>query len=133
MSYTKASPQPTELPAGAVGVTLDDGQNVILELASVAQKNGAPSVLVATATAAGSDWAPSGTASTFSHAPPPELANDPERLAQLRHALLMAVLGEPAEAPFIDPIHAAALANASIRNQLAAVAIAGPVDAGALL
>lgn len=138
MSYTKTSPQPPNLQPGETAVTLDDGMIVAVSAQSVPQSNNAPSFVSAVARAINADGTPRMDASgqpitmEFRTAPSAEQANDPAQLAAVTKDCMMAVLGEPVTI-LIDPIHANALANASIRNRLTALAAAGSIDAGALL
>jgi len=139
MSYTKTDPQPAGLNAGETAVTLDDDSIIAVSAEITPQPNGAPSAIQATARAVHADGSavtdPQGTPviSTFSYTPNVEVANDSTQFAAAQKDCLMVVLGEPVTSILTDPIHAPALANASIRNRLAALSIAGPVDAGALL
>lgn len=139
MSYTKTDPQPAGLNPDETAVTLDDGSIVAVSAGVTPQANGAPSVILALARAiradgnAVTDAQGQPVTSTFPFTPSAEQANDPTQFAAAQKDCLMAVLGEPVTTILTDPIHAAALANASIRNRLAALAIAGPVDAAALL
>lgn len=139
MSYTKTDPQPADLSPNETAVTLDDGTIVAVSATVVPQSNGAPSTIKATARAIHADGSPVNdpqgqpVTSTFPYTPSAEQANDPAQFAAAQKDCLMVVLGEPVTTVLTDPIHAPALANASIRNRLAALAIAGPVDAGALL
>lgn len=139
MSYMKTSPQPAGLNAGETAVTLDDGSIIAVSADVVPQTNGAPSVLNATARAIHADGSPvvdshaHPIVSIFPYTPTADQANDSTQFAAVQKDCLMAVLGEPTTTILMEPIHAGALANASIRNRLAALAIAGPVDAGALL
>lgn len=138
MSYTKTSPQPPNLQPGETAVTLDDGTIVAVSAQSVPQANNAPSFVSATARAINADGTPRMDAAgapitmEFRMTPSAEQANDATQLAAVTKDCMMAVLGEPVTI-LTDPIHANALANASIRNRLAALAAAGSVDAGALL
>jgi hypothetical protein len=139
MSYTKASPQPSGLASGETAVTLDTGETIAVAISLTPQPNNAPSFVAATARQINPDGTamldtagqPIGT--EFRYTPTPDEANDPTSLAAAQKDCLMAVLGEPLTGPLNDPIHANAIANCSIRNRIAALAIAGPVDAGALL
>lgn len=139
MSYAKIDPQPSGLQPGEIAVTLDSGETIAVSVALTPQANNAPSFIDAIARQINTD----GTAmldsagetitTEFRYTPPPSEANDPAALAAVQKDCLMAVLGEPLTGPLSDPIHSGAIANCSIRNRIAALAIAGPVDAGALL
>lgn len=139
MSYTKISPAPAGIAPTESAVTLDSGETIAVSAAFTPQPNNAPSVVYAIARQINAD----GTAkldadnapimTEFQYTPSPDEANDPAALAAVQKDCLMAVLGEPLTGPLSDPIHAGAIANCSIRNRIAALAIAGPVDAGALL
>lgn len=139
MSYTKADPQPQGLAAGETAVTLDTGETIAVAVSLTPQSNNAPSVITATArqiNADGSaklDAAGNAISTKFPYTPTADEANNPTTLAAAQKDCLMAVLGEPLAGPLADPIHAPAIANCSIRNRIAALAVAGPVDAGALL
>lgn len=139
MSYIKTDPQPSGLEAAETAVTLDSGELIVVSIALFPQPNNAPSHVDAVARQINSDGSAkldaSGASITteFRYTPTPDMANDPTSLAAVQKDCLMAVLGEPLTGPLNDPIHANAIANCSIRNRIAALAIAGPVDAGALL
>jgi len=139
MSYTIASPQPPGLNRGETAVTLDTGELIAVLVSIVPQSNNAPSVVHAVARQIDADGAPkcmpdgSPIAVDFPHTPTADEANDPAVLKTVQKDCLMAVLGESVTGPLSDPIHANAIANCSIRNRIAAIAIAGPVDVGALL
>lgn len=139
MSYIRTDPVPSDLAAGETAVTLDDDTIVAVSAEVSPQPNGAPSTIRAIARAIHADGSPVNdpqgqpVTSTFPYTPSAEQANDPTQFAAAQKDCLMVVLGEPVTTILTDPIHAPALANASIRNRLAALAIAGPVDAGALL
>lgn len=138
MSYTKTSSQPAALNAGEIAVTLDDGTMVAVSAHSIPQSNNAPSYISAVARVIRADGTSRLDASgspimmEFRTTPSAEQANDSAQLSAVTKDCMMAVLGEPVTI-LTDPIHANALANASIRNRMAALAAAGPVDAGALL
>lgn len=138
MSYAKTSPVPPNLQTGETAVTLDDGTIVAVSATSTPQSNNAPSFVRAIARAidaAGAPRnAPDGSPITmeFRTTPSAEQANDPTQLAAVTKDCMMAVLGEPVTI-LTDPIHANALANASIRNRLSALDAAGSIDARALL
>lgn len=138
MSYTKTSPQPQNLQPGETAVTLDDGTIVAVSAQSTPQSNNAPSFVSAVARAINADGTQRMDAAgapitmEFRTTPSAEQANDATQLAAVTKDCMMAVLGEPVTL-LTDPIHANALANASIRNRIAALAAAGSVDAGALL
>lgn len=139
MSYSKTSPAPPGLATDETAVTLDDGAVIAVSADIVPQANGSPSVIKASARAVHMDGTPvddsqgQPVVSVFTHTPTVQQANDATQFAAVQKDCLMAVLGEPTTTIMTDPIHAAALANASIRNRLAALAIAGPVNSGALL
>ncbi len=139
MSYVKIDPQPSGLQPGESAVTLDSGETIAVSVALIPQANNAPSFVDALARqidaggAAVLDASGQAVTTEFRYTPPPSEANDPTALAAVQKDCLMAVLGEPLTGPLNDPIHAAAIANCSIRNRIAALAIAGPADAGALL
>lgn len=139
MSYVKTDPQPANLQSGETAVTLDDGTIVAVSAINVPQSNGAPSAICARGRVIKSDGTavddPQGqpVESAFAYTTTAEAANDPAQFTAAQKDCLMVVLGEPTTTILTDPMHASALANASIRNRLAALAIAGPVDAGALL
>lgn len=139
MSYSKTSPVPSGLGADETAVTLDDGSVIAVSADVAPQTNGAPSVIKSTARAIHADGSPVVDAqaqpvtSVFTYTPTVVQANDATQLAAVQKDCLMVVLGEPTTTIMTDPIHAAALANASIRNRLAALAAAGSIDAGALL
>lgn len=139
MSYSITSPQPANLNPNETAVTLDDGTVAAVSAANVPQTNGAPSAIQATARAIKADGSAvtdsqgQPVVSVFSYTSTAEAANDPTQFAAAQKDCLLVVLGEPTTTILTDPMHAPALANASIRNRLAALAIAGPVDAGALL
>jgi hypothetical protein len=139
MSYTIASPQPAGLNPGETAVMLDSGEIIAVSATVTPQANNAPSFVSAVArqvNADGSammDAAGQPITTEFKATPSTEVANDPITFAAAKKDCLMAVLGEPLTGPLSDPIHANAIANCSIRNRIAALAIAGPVDAGALL
>lgn len=138
MSYVVMTTQPIALNAGETAVTLDDGTIVAVSAHSTPQSNNAPSFISAVARALRADGTSrldaSGSPITmeFRTTPSAMQANDAAELAAVTKDCMMAVLGEPVTI-LTDPIHANALANASIRNRLAALAAAGPVDAAALL
>lgn len=138
MTYTVTSPQPSGLNPGETAVTLDDGTIVAVSAASIPQPNNAPSFIQTIARAINADGtsrdAPDGSPITmeFRHTPSAEQANDPDVLKAVVRDCMMAVLGEPVTI-LDDPIHATALAHASIRNRLAALAAAGTIDAGGIL
>jgi hypothetical protein len=138
MSYTKTSPQPPNLQPSEAAVTLDDGTIVAVSATSTPQSNNAPSFVSAIARAINADGTPRVDAAgapitmEFRTTPSAEQANDPAQIAAVTKDCMMAVLGEPVTI-LTDPIHANALANASIRNRLAALDAAGSINAGALL
>jgi hypothetical protein len=135
----KTDPAPPGLTAAETAVTLDDGTIVAVSIQNVPQANGAPSVLQAIARAINADGTPvndsegEAVTSPFSFTPSADTANDPTAFAAAQKDCLLIVLGEPPVTILQDAIHSASLDNASIRNRLSALAIAGPVDAGALL
>lgn len=139
MSYVKTSSQPPGLGTDETAVTLDDGSVIAVSADVAPQTNGAPSVIKSTARAIHADGSPVVDAqaqpvtSVFTYTPTVVQANDQTQFAAVQKDCLMAVLGEPTTTIMTDPIHGAALANASIRNRIAALAIAGPVNSGALL
>lgn len=139
MSYTKADPQPAGLNAGETAVTLDDGTIVAVQATTTVQETSGCPVIAATARAINADGTPktladgSPIASTFHHTSNPDEVNDTGGIAQVQKCCLLAVLGESTAPLWQDPIHATALANASIRTAILSAAHAGPVDAGALL
>lgn len=138
MSYTKIT-APAGLNPDESAVTLDTGETIAVSVTLVPQPNNAPSFVDANARQINTDGTAkldaAGEAITteFRYTPPPSEANDPTALAAVQKDCLMAVLGEPLTGLLSDPIHAGAIANCSIRNRIAALAVAGPVDAGALL
>lgn len=139
MSYVKTSPQPPGLGTDETAVTLDDGSVIAVSADISPQTNGSPSVIKASARAIHADGTPvddsqgQPVVSVFPYTPTVQQANDAAQFSAAQKDCLMVVLGEPTTTIMTDPIHAAALANASIRNRLAALAIAGPVNSGALL
>jgi hypothetical protein len=139
VSYSIANPQPSGLAAGETAVTLDTGETIAVAVSLTPQPNNAPSFVSATARQINADGtamldsAGAAISTEFRYTPTADEANNPTTLAAAQKDCLMAVLGEPLAGPLADPIHAPAIANCSIRNRIAALAIAGPVDAGALL
>lgn len=139
MSYTKTDPQPSGLNAGETAVTLDDGTIVAVQASTTVQETSGCPVITATARAINADGTPktapdgSPIASTFHHTSNPAEITDAGGIAAVQRCVLMAVLGEPTAPLWQDPIHATALANASIRTYLASASHAGEVDTGALL
>lgn len=139
MSYTKTSPQPTGLNPGETAVTLDTGETIAVSITTVPIENNAPSYQDAVAREINADGTAKLDASgkpivtEFRSTPTPDQANNPTMFSALQKDCLMAVLGEPVTGPLSDPVHANAVANCSIRNRIAALAMAGPGDAGALL
>lgn len=139
MTYTITSPQPPGLQPGETAVTLDSGETIAVSVTLTPQTNNAPSHIDAVARQINADGtavldtAGSAVMAEFRYTPSASEANDTTAFAATQKDCLMAVLGEPLTGPLSDPIHANAVANCSIRNRIAALAIAGPVDAGALL
>lgn len=139
MSYIKTDPQPAGLAPCETAVTLDSGELVAVSVSLTPQPNNAPSYIAALARQINADGTPlldsagQPIVTEFRDTPTPGEANDPTTLAAVQKDCLMAVLGEPLTGPLSDPVHASAIANCSIRNRIAALAVAGPVDAGALL
>jgi hypothetical protein len=139
MSYTRTDPAPSGLNPGETAVTLGDGTIVAVQaVTSVQETSGCP-VIAATARAIKADGSPetlpdgSPIASTFQHTSCPDEITAAGGIDQVQKCCLLAVLGEPTAPLWQDPIHATALANASIRTVIASAAHAGQVDAGALL
>lgn len=139
MSYAKIDPQPSGLQPGEIAVALDSGETVAVSVTLTPQANNAPSFLHAVARQIGTDGSAvldaSGNAvmTEFTYSLTASEANDPTAFQAVQRDCLMAVLGEPVTGALSDPIHATAIANVSIRNRIAALAIAGPADVGALL
>lgn len=139
MSYTKTSPQPTGLNPGETAVTLDDGTIVAVQAKSSVQETSGYPVITATARAIKADGSPetladgSPIASTWPHTSNADEIKAVGGIDQVQKCCLLAVLGEPTAPLWQDPIHATALASASIRTYIASSAHAGPVDAEALL
>jgi hypothetical protein len=139
MSYIRTDPAPSGLNPGETAVTLDDGTIVAVQaVTSVQETSGCP-VITATARAIKADGSPetlpdgSPIASTFPHTSCPDEITAAGGIDAVQKCVLLAVLGEPTAPLWQDPIHATALANASIRTMIASAAHAGQVDAGALL
>lgn len=139
MSYIKTDPQPSGLNAGETAVTLDDGTIVAVQAATSVQETSGCPVIAASGRAINADGTPktlpdgSPIASTFHHTSNPDEITATGGIDQVQKCCLLAVLGEPTAPLWQDPIHATALANASIRTAILSAAHAGPVDAGALL
>lgn len=139
MAYTKTSPVPPGLNEGETAVTLDDGSIIAVQAKSTVQETSGCPVIAATARAIKADGTPetlpdgSPIASAFQHTSCQDEITMAGGVDQVQKCCLLAVLGEPTAPLWQDPIHATALANASIRTAIASAAHAGPVDAGALL
>lgn len=137
--YTKTDPQPTNLNPGETAVTLDDGTIIAASATTHVQDTSGNPVITATARAINADGSPmvmsdgSPIVSVFPYVTNPDEIADAGGIDKVQKCVLMAVLGEPTAPLWQDPIHATALANASIRTYLESAAAAGPVDAGALL
>jgi hypothetical protein len=138
MSYTKTSPVPPNLQTGETAVTLDDGTIVAVSAQSTPQPNNAPSFIRDIARVINADGTSQMDSSgkpimvEYRDVPSFEQANNLALLGAVMRDYMMAVIGEPLTV-LTDPIHANAIANASIRNRLAALAAAGSIDAGSLL
>lgn len=139
MSYTRTDPAPSGLNPGETAVTLDDGTIVAVQATTSVQETSGCPVIAATGRAINADGTPktlpdgSPIASTFHHTSNPDEINATGGISEVQKCCLLAVLGESTAPLWQDPIHATALANASIRTAILSASHAGPVDAGALL
>lgn len=137
MSYSVTNPQPPLQP-GETAVTLDSGDIVAIAAICSVESASGNTVVAATARVINADGTNKLDAigqsmtTAFQHT-----SNTDEisanGIAVVQKCCLMAVLGESTAPLWQDPIHATALATASIRTNIASAAHAGPVDAAALL
>lgn len=141
MSYTKPdqSPFAANLASYETVVKLDNGRHVAVRCESIVEPNSGNPAVTVRARVVNDD----GTSavdgdgktieSSFSHCSCAAEIDSLGGVAILQKLAIMAVLGEPTDPLWQDPIHTTMLQNASIRTNIASAAHSGPVNTESLL